>query len=99
MACPMPILKGKSRPESCVAAIGIEVPTLASRSPDCALHSLLHFCVECFLYFWSYLDCPQISPIHGAQAVQDVVELGLDHIDHGIVTKASVWPNELDEIG
>ena len=57
VAGPMPILKGKSRPERCVVAIGIEIPTLASRRPDGALHALLHFCSECFLNLCSYLNC------------------------------------------
>ena len=94
MACPAPVLKGKPRPERCVVAIGIEIPTLASRGPDSALHPLLHLFIESFLDLWSYLDYPQVSSIHRVQAVQYVVQLGLDHEDHGIVTQASVRPNE-----
>ena len=99
VACPAPVLEGKPRPEGCVVAIGIEIPTLTPRGPDGALHPLLHFSIECFLNLWSYLDYPQVSPIHRAQAVQYVVQLGLDHEDHGIVTQASIWTNEQEQIG
>ena len=80
-------------------AIGIEIPTFAPRGPDGALHPLLHFCIECFLNLGSHLYDPQVSPIHRAQAVQDVVELRLDHEDHGIVPQASVWTYEQEQIG
>ena len=92
-------LEGVARPERGVATIGIEIPTFAPRGPDGALHPLLHFCIECFLNLGSHLYDPQVSPIHRAHAVQDVVELRLDHEDHGIVPQASVWTYEQEQIG
>ena len=81
VAYPAPELKGKPGPESRVAAAGIEVPTGAPRGPDGALHPPLHLCIKCLLHLGPHLDGPQVPPIHCAQAVQDVCDLRLDHVD------------------
>ena len=99
VACSAAELKGKSGPESRVVAAGIEVPTGAPRRPDGALHPLLHLGIECLLNLWPYLDSPHVSPLHRAQAVQDVGDLRLGHIDHGVVTEASVRADEQEQIG
>ena len=52
VACPAPELKGKPGPESRVVAAGIEVPTGAFRSPDGALHPLLHLRAEA-IFVWN----------------------------------------------
>ena len=83
VACSAPELKGKPGPESRVVAAGVEVPTGAPRRPDGALHPLLHLRIECLLNLGPYLDSLHVSPLHRAQAVQDVVDLRLDHEDNG----------------
>ena len=99
VACSAPELKGKPGPESRVVAAGIEVPTGAPRHPDGALHPLLHLCIECLLNLGPYLDSPHVSPLHRAQAVQDVVDLRLDHEDHRIVSQSSIWTDEQEHVG
>ena len=87
VARPAPELKGKAGPESRVAAIGIEVPTGAAGGPDGVPHALLQFSIECFLNLGAHLDGTQVASIHHAQAVQDIGDLRLDHVDHRIVTQ------------
>lgn len=82
MTCLAPELKGKAGPEGCIVASGIEVPARATGSPDGTLHSLLHLGIECFLNMGLHLDGSQAASVHHTQAVQDVVDLGLDHEDH-----------------
>ena len=72
VARPAPELEGKPGPESRIVTFGIEVPTGTPRSPDGALHPLLHLRLECLLSLGSHLHSPQVPPVHRAQAVQDV---------------------------
>lgn len=99
VACSAPEFEGKARPEGRVVASGIEVPTGTAGGPDGALHALLHLRIECFLNSGLHLDGSQVPPIHDAQAVQDICDLRLNHIDHRIVTKASVWADEQEQVG
>lgn len=99
VARPAPELEGKPGPESCVVAAGIEVPAGAPGGPDGAPHPLLHLRLECLLNLGSHLDGPQVPPVHRAQAVQDVCNLRFDHVDHRIVTQASVWADQKKQVG
>ena len=98
MAGPAPELKSKPWPDCRVVTVGIEVPAGTPRYPDGTRHPPLYLCIECLLNLWSHLDGLQFPPLHCAQAVQDVVELRLDHIDHRIVTQAGVWAYEQEHI-
>src|SRR6266704_6405584 len=98
VAYPAPELKGKPRPESRVAPVGIKVPTDAPGGPDSVLHPLLHLRIECLLNLGPHLGGPHVPPLHCAQAVQDIRDLRLDHEDHRIVTQASVWADEQEQI-
>src|SRR5207302_9781284 len=70
-----PELEGKPGPESRLATFGIEVPTGTPRSPDGALHPLLHPRLECLLSLGRPLPSPHVPPVHRAQTVQHACHL------------------------
>ena len=99
VACPEPELEGKAGPERRVVPVSIEIPTGAPGGPDGAAHAPLHLHIERLLNSGPYLDSPHVPPIHCAQAVQDIVDLRFDHVDHRIMTQAGVWADEQEQVG
>lgn len=92
-------LEGKAGPERGVVAAGIEIPAGTARSPDGALHALLHLSVEGILNRWLHLDGLQVTAIHFAQAIQDVGNLRLNHKNHGVMAQSGVWADEQKQVG
>src|SRR4051812_24814490 len=82
-------------PERAVAPVLVEVPALAAaRRPHRASHLRVDLGDERLLRALARLDARERERAHVADGVDDVLDLALDHRDHGRVPEAGVRPLE-----
>src|SRR5205814_1142512 len=77
----LPEAPGEARPQRRVVAVRVEVPAgAAAGGPHSALHALLDRRVVVLLHLAPDLHGGKALALHGAQRVEHVLELRLDHV-------------------
>ncbi len=88
-----------TRPEGSVFSISAQIPTLASGAPDGLWKLLGEFRVILSLDFFFDFNFLNSLLAHLQNAVDDVPGLALNHINHRAMPKASVGPNNNEQVG
>ena len=93
-------LPGVLGPQRGVAAPVVEVPAAAAAlDPDRVLQSGLQALVVAPLHRRLDLDRAHAGPAQEGQRAGDVVDVRLDHVDHGVVGQRRVGPDHEEQVG
>ena len=90
---------GEVGPDGRVVSLVVLVPRVATTAlPDGCFQFGLYLLIEPVVHVLFDFGTSNVLLLHVEKCFGDVLELGLDHDDHRIVTEASVWTEQNEEI-
>src|SRR5829696_2889079 len=93
------VLEGEARPLDGVAAVAVEVPAAAAAVvPDGTCEPFLDLRVVGVLGLGVHVELGSAPLVHGAQGIERVVRLRLQHVDDRAVTEVQVRTVEEEEV-